>query len=142
MKYLKTFENQKGVPFMENNSIYFHEGELIIIQNSLYILLQNTKNDDIWVKSFYIGNIIISSFTYKKYASLIFNTKNNEITKIRYGTFRHLDKNEKDLVFNSIKPGKYEKYINIIKNKTDIDLRKSEDYKNWLIEQDAKIYNL
>jgi hypothetical protein len=100
----------------------------------------------VWIKEFQIG-VIGTNVNNIAYASLVFNRDNNQIMNFRNNTkdflsFRHLTQLERDLVYNSIKNGQYDIYLDIIKQGTEIDLRENDDYKDWLIEQEAKKYNL
>jgi hypothetical protein len=130
---------------IKNNKYRYSECEIVLRQSSyahsLHLLLQDVNINDEWIEQIHIG-VISTNVNNVNYASLIFNTENEKISKFRNGTFRHLTEGERDLVYNAIKSGKYKGYIDIIKNATDIDLRELIDYKNWLIEQEAKKYNI
>jgi hypothetical protein len=143
MKYIKTYEA------LQNNT--FEKGDIVLrpgtYSYSLHLLLQNVNESDVWIKEFQIG-VIGTNVNNIAYAILVFNRDTKkQIMSFRNNTkdflsFRHLTQPERDLIYNSIKNGQYDIYLDIVKKDTGIDLREKEDYKNWLIEQEAKKYNL
>ena len=131
MKYIKSVN--------ELFNTKLEKGELILNNytfnmKSLYLILKCDKSigGDNIVRAFCIGTID------NKKVNLIFNTKKNGTVRVFNYTF--LSKEEKLMVCEAIEKDEY--YLDIIKEKTDIDLRESDDYKRYLIEKDVKKYNL
>jgi hypothetical protein len=94
--------------------------------SNLYILTEPITEGN-WVKVMHIGGIH-RNYKNKIYASLIFNTKNTGIVGIRkntddYLSYRKLNNKEKKLVKDAISSGKFQRYIDIITNKTGLNIR-------------------
>jgi len=143
MKYIKKFENINDL---------FKKGEIVLrpgqYSSALYLLLQNVNNDDDWISIFYIGTIYFN-YNNVKIARLIFNTKDIGIVKVRnnskdFCSFRKITDEEKILIFEDMRVDKYDvsHYLDLIFNKTGIDLKEYTEYKDYLLKIDTEKYNL
>jgi len=114
----------------------------------IFIVLKDHTPGE-WLSVYQIGDI---GRTYGGviYASLIFNTKSNMNvkSKIRYNSesyptsFRCIRQQDKDLIYESVQSNKYERYLDIVTKETGIDIKESDEYKKWCLENDSKKYNL
>ena len=96
-------------------------------ESDLYILTEPITEDNL-IKVMYVGNIG-RNYENEMYASLTFNTKDTGIVGIRpnaaddYLSYRKLNNKEKKLVKDAISSGKFQRYIDIITNKTGLNIR-------------------
>jgi hypothetical protein len=141
MKYLKKIN--------ELFKYKLQRGELIFADNysssrQIYLILKCEKSisGSNIITAFHIGNISID-YRAKEQCSLCFNIKKNQIFKFNVDiTPLFLSEKEKILVCEAIDKDISKLYLDIIKEKTNIDLRETEEYKNYLIDKEAKKYNL
>ena len=136
MKYLKIYET-----VLKN---FIKRGTILISGESygkLYIVVKDASEKDKMIEAFYIGSIQMN-FNNIPYACIIFN-RNDGIVKIfNNNSYRLLTDEETDLLYNSVNKSNFTEFINIIKNKTGIDLKDLFSPENYLLRKDSNKYNL
>lgn len=95
--------------------------------NEIFLMVEPIKKDNTWIKVFQIGTIGITKR--QKYVSLVFNTKRNNIVSIKNNTpnftsFRKPNADEKRLLKKELSDSRNKRYIDIIKSKTGINIKK------------------
>lgn len=114
----------------------YSKGEIIMRDNLIYLVLENCTVDDEWIKVFQIGSLQKSFNNNKLYTSLIFNTSVkkgipvNGIIGIRNNHFIKIpDQREMNVILDAINKPISKRYIEIIKERTGIDLYKMKTFK-------------
>jgi len=144
MKYIKTFENNKGDKLeFKKFDIIFKYGNM---DKEIYLVLKDCYLYDKWINVIKIATIQ-RNFEGKLYATLtIDNYDKNIRIKIlnQYLFIKLISDEDLELLFDHIdKDNEYiKKELNILKTTTNFDLKNSEIYKKHLIKKDAEKYNL
>lgn len=113
----------------------FNRGDIISTSNNLlYLVLDDVTLQNDRINVFHIG-------TFYNRVNLIFNTKNVfRESLINNGYYSLIS--DRHMLHEAIEDESYERYLDIIEERTGIDLREMEDYKEYLIKKDAGKYNL
>ncbi len=110
--------------------------------NQLYLVVDDVFESDKHIRAFHIGNIS-TNYSNVKYCSFIFNTqKANIVILVSKKPYYPLNDEEKYLVYDAVDNPIYQRYIDIIYNRTKIDIRDTLEYKQHLILKDENKYNL
>jgi len=136
MKYLKIYET-----VLKN---FIKRGTILISGESygkLYIVVKDASERDKMIEVFYIGSIQMN-FNGIIYACIIFNRNDGIIKIFNNKSYRLLTEEETDLLYKSINKSNFLDYINIIKNKTGIDLKDSFSIENYLLRKNLNKYNI
>jgi len=137
----------------ENIHFLPKKGDIVLRpQNSPYstniFLVLKDHTPGHWLNIYQIGNIV-HNYKGEIYASLSFNSKPgmNVKSKIKYNSesyisFIEITTQDKDLIYEAVQSNKYERYLDIVTKETGIDIKESDEYKKWCLENDSKKYNL
>lgn len=110
--------------------------------NQLYLIVDDVFGSDKHIRAFHIGHIY-TNFSNVRYCSLIFNTdRANIVILMNKNVYSPLNDEDKFLLYNVVDEPIYKRYIDIIYDKTGIDIRETLEYKDHLIKKNANKYNL
>lgn len=139
MKYIKTFEGIDTQELKRGDIILMNHGS----SESLNLILEDTYEPNKKIKAFFIGTLDYN-YSHKKYISLVYNTKDNNVF-IKYNNkYRFLTDEEKKLFYEALFMNNVNRYVDNTKIKTGIDLKEleKEGYEEYIIDKDVNKYNL
>lgn len=111
------------------------------LYNNLYIIIDDVFESDKNIKAFHIGHIS-TNFSNVKYCNLIFNTNKANIVILANKNVYPLDDEDKNLFYNAVDEPSYKKYMNIIYDKTKINIKDTLEYKEYLFKKNINKYNI
>jgi len=145
MKHLKIYEL-----FFDKYNI-IKKGDFVLVSTTIdmqgraieqiYLVLDDVYFEDEAVDVFAIGSFT-QNYKGRKEAELIFTKYNNKARL--YKNYRLLNITEKNLIYEymSSTDKNAKVYLEIIKDKTGINLMNSKEYMDYLFKQDVNKYNL
>jgi len=137
MKYIKLFEEKVFKQEFKKDDLIVSES---FYKDDVFLVLKDANENDEKVETFFIG--YFDKHKLDKKFEITFNVDfANKWSKRNY-QLRILTEQEKELIIDEIENDYANKYLDIIKNKTGIDLKKLPELKEWKRNKSIKNYSL
>jgi len=135
MRYIKLFEEKEFKQEFKKDDLIISES---FYNDDVFLVLKDADKNDDKVETFFIGHI----YNQNKRFDISFNIDFADKWLKKNWQLRKLTEKEKEMVINEMKNDYAKKYLDIIKNKTGIDLKNLPELREWKRNKSVKNYSL
>lgn len=138
----------KHIKYFETISVELKRGDIILreldrysrgqYEYDFFVVLNDVMRKNRIINVYHIGEI-----SFFAWDDINYSINHRDIYKIyKSDDVTVISKDEQELLYEEMYNGNFQNIINLVKDKTDIDLRDSDSYNYFLIKKTSEKYNL